>query len=350
MAYSDSSYRRQIDTKLEDDLKLKKAELPAFCKTFFNSTDTSISIRTKISYAMDMRVFFKWVIQSNPAYSKYEIKDLPFECIENLTSLDIDEYMMWLSNYDDEGIKYRNDLKAKKRKLSTLRSFFRFYVEKNFLKFNPAADVRNVKLEKTLPTVLDEDEVKAFLSIIEYGSGLTDKALEYHEKTKTRDLAIFTILLNTGIRISELVGLNLNDFDFDKGEFRVIRKGNKEDIIPYNEAVEDILFYYLDYDRGNFTEDDEEQALFLSLQKKRITVKAVENLCKKYSEIAVPLKKITPHKLRSTFGTKIYNDTGDIYLTADLLGHSSVDTTKRYYASINTQRKRDAVRNFSYNN
>ena len=80
MAYSDSSYRRQIDTKLEDDLKLKKAELPAFCKTFFNSTDTSISIRTKISYAMDMRVFFKWVIQSNPAYSKYEMPDAVLFC------------------------------------------------------------------------------------------------------------------------------------------------------------------------------------------------------------------------------------------------------------------------------
>lgn len=343
-----NDYREQINKQITSDLKYKVSELPSFCRNYFISKDSSVAKKTLFSYAIDLRVFFKWLMQENPTFSSYDMRSLPFESIENLTRMDIDEFMAWLSGYEDEGVYYTNDVRSKKRKLSTLRSFFRYYEEEGCLKNNPAALVREPKLPKTVPTIMTEEETRGFLSVIENGSGLTKKELDYHEKTKVRDITMFTILLNTGIRISELVGLNITDFDFDKGEFKVTRKGNKEELIPYNEEVEEAVFYYLDYDRGNFTEDDEELALFLSLQKKRITVKAVENLCKKYSEIAVPLKHITPHKLRSTFGTKIYNDTGDIYLTAELLGHSSVDTTKRYYASINTERKRDAIRNFSY--
>ena len=148
--------------------------------------------------------------------------------------------------------------------------------------------------------------------------------------------------MGTGIRVSECVGLDIQDVDFHSGGIHIHRKGGKEVTVYFGIEVEDALKDYLEERKAVIPETGHENALFLSLQRKRLSVRSVENLVKKYARIVTPLKKITPHKLRSTYGTNLYQETGDIYLVADVLGHADVNTTKKHYAALDDARRRSA--------
>ena len=201
------------------------------------------------------------------------------------------------------------------------------------------------KLHEKAIIRLDTDEVAILLDYIETcGSQLTGQKKVYYEKTKYRDLAIITLLLGTGIRVSECVGLDINDVDFKNNGVKVTRKGGNEMVVYFGREVEKALRDYLELTRKNITPlPDHENALFLSTQRKRMGVQAVENMVKKYAKQVTPNKKITPHKLRSTYGTSLYKETGDIYLVADVLGHKDVNTTKKHYAAIDESRRRQAA-------
>ena len=155
--------------------------------------------------------------------------------------------------------------------------------------------------------------------------------------------AIITLLLGTGIRVSECVGLDKNNIDFKNNGILIKRKGGYEDIVYFGEEVHKALTDYMNEREHIMPESGHENALFLSLQNKRISVRSVELLVKKYAKTVTSLKKITPHKLRSTYGTTLYQETGDIYLVADVLGHKDVNTTKKHYAAQNEERKRYAA-------
>ena len=201
------------------------------------------------------------------------------------------------------------------------------------------------KLHEKAIIRLDTDEVSSLLDYVEHGGDeLTGQRKLYYEKTKNRDLAIITLLLGTGIRVSECVGLDLQDIDFKNNGIKVTRKGGNEMIVYFGEEVEHALKQYIYTTRKSTVPlAGHENALFLSTQKKRMGVQAVENMVKKYAHEVTPNKKITPHKLRSTYGTALYKETGDIYLVADVLGHKDVNTTKKHYAAIDENRRRQAA-------
>ena len=148
--------------------------------------------------------------------------------------------------------------------------------------------------------------------------------------------------MGTGIRVSECVGLDLSDVDFKNDGIKIHRKGGTEVIVYFSDEVEEVLKDYMEERKRIIAVDGHENALFLSLQKKRISVRSVENMVKKYTRSITTLKNITPHKLRSTYGTNLYQETGDIYLVADVLGHSDVNTTRKHYAAIEDQNRRYA--------
>jgi site-specific recombinase XerD len=148
--------------------------------------------------------------------------------------------------------------------------------------------------------------------------------------------------LTTGIRISELVALDVSDFDFKRRAFNVLRKGGNEVTLYFADEAESALLRYLEERKSRMLYSDD-SPMFLSLQKKRMSVRALQMLVEKYSGIAVPLKNISPHKLRSTFGTMLYQQTGDIYLVADVLGHKDVNTTRKHYAAIDENRRKMAA-------
>ena len=209
---------------------------------------------------------------------------------------------------------------------------------------NPTLLVDMPKLHDKSIIKLDPNEVAELLDYIEHaGDSLTGQKKAYYEKTKERDLAIFTLLLGTGIRVSECVGLDVEDIDFQNGGIKVHRKGGNEMIVYFGEEVAQALMDYLAVRKGITPLPGHEHALFYSTQRRRIGVKAVENLVKKYSQQITTTKKITPHKLRSTYGTALYEETGDIYLVADVLGHRDVNTTRKHYADLGDAHRRKAA-------
>ena len=201
------------------------------------------------------------------------------------------------------------------------------------------------KLHEKAIIRLDTDEIAMLLDYVDHGGdNLTGQRKAYFEKTKNRDLAILTLLLGTGIRVSECVGLDLQDIDLKNNGITVTRKGGNQMVVYFGEEVENALKTYLYTTRKQTVPlSGHENALFLSTQRKRMGVQAVENMVKKYAREVTPNKKITPHKLRSTYGTALYKETGDIYLVADVLGHKDVNTTKKHYAAIDEDRRRQAA-------
>ena len=187
---------------------------------------------------------------------------------------------------------------------------------------------------------MDNGETGDFLRAVETGAGPKSKMEEhYYGIYAKRDTMIMNILLSTGIRVSELVGLDIKDVDLLHSGIRIIRKGGKEDIICYNDKVREMLKDYIEYRKKIISKEGHENALFLSSQKRRITVRSVENLVKKYAGRASLLKKITPHKLRATYGTALYEETNDLYLVAEVLGHESVETTRKHYTEVTNRHK-----------
>ena len=237
-----------------------------------------------------------------------------------------------------------NDERGKARKLASLRSFYNYYFQKELIQTNPPSLIPMPKLHEKEIIRLDADEVAILLDTVESGENLTKKQLEYHEKTKVRDVALLTLLLGTGMRVSECVGIDLHDVDFKNNGIKIQRKGGNEAVIYFGSEVETALLDYIEQRNFIIPEEGHEKALFLSLQKKRISVRAVEKLVKKYAGLVTNLKKITPHKLRSTYGTALYKETEDIYLVADVLGHKDVNTTRKHYAAQADERRRMAAK------
>lgn len=331
---------------IENEKKLRELmdELPRFCREFFIGIAPSTSSLTRIAYAYDLRVFFHFLQEQNPQLAKKEITEFPISVLEQITALDIEEFLQYLRYYKHDGMEHTNDERGQMRKLSTLRSFYNYYFRKELISVNPAALVDMPKRHEKTIVRLDVDEVAMLLDEAESGEKLTDRQRIYHEKTKTRDLAILTVLLGTGIRVSECVGLNLDDIDEKNNGLRIHRKGGKEMIVYFGDEVAAALDNYLDERLLITPQEGSTQALFLSMQQRRISVRSVENLVKKYSRLVTTVKNITPHKLRSTYGTNLYRETGDIYLVADVLGHSDVNTTRRHYAAQLEERRRMAAK------
>lgn len=340
---SDISYHEQEVIENTKRLRAMMRELPPFCGDFFRGIEPRTSSRTRIAYAYDLKTFFHYLKKENPVYRNYDMKDFTLADLDRVELMDLEEYMEYLKYYVTEGQEeVTNTERGIMRKISSLKSFYNYYFRHERIKTNPAALVELPKLHDKEIIRLEVDEVARFLDEVEIGNNLTSKQKVYHERTKIRDLAMMTLLLGTGIRVSECVGLNVQDVDFNTGGLRIHRKGGKEVIIYFGSEVEYALADYMDQRRFLSPAAGSENALFLSLQNKRINVRTVENMVKKYAKLVTPLKKITPHKLRSTYGTSLYRETGDIYLVADVLGHSDVNTTKKHYAALEDERRRSA--------
>ncbi len=343
MNLNEQSYHQQVDIKNTYKLRELISTLPPFAKSYFRGIEPRTSSRTRIAYAYDLNIFFRFLHNTNPIFQKMEIKDITLEQLEQLRPMDIEEYLDYVKVYqDEENQTHINKERGIMRKLSSLKSFYCYFYRNESIKYNPVELVQTPKLHEKAIVRLDLDEMESLLEQVDNGKKLTEKQKVFHQHTRLRDLAIMTLLLGTGLRVSECVGLNLEDVDLKNDGIKVHRKGGKEVIVYFGDEVEIALLDYLEQRNNIVPEEGHEQALFLSLQKKRIGVRTVENLVKKYSRTVTTMKNITPHKLRSTYGTNLYRETGDIYLVADVLGHADVNTTKKHYAAIDDERRKKA--------
>nr|WP_314757771.1 tyrosine-type recombinase/integrase [uncultured Lachnoanaerobaculum sp.] len=340
----DYKYNEQVDIENIKKLRTMLSELPAFFKDFFRGIEPRTQSRTQIAYAYDIKIFLQFLLEENPSIKKSygSVTEIPISVLESLTVTDIEEYMEYLKYRDTDGKKISNKENAIKRKISTLKSVFKYFYHTEKISENIMERVQLPKLHSKEIIRLDIDEVAMMIDEAERGEGLSDRQRAYHGKTKVRDVALLSLLLGTGIRVSECVGLDISDVDFKNNGILIHRKGGKEVTVYFSDEVKEALQNYYDERVLILEESGHEGAFFLSMQNKRLSVRSVENLVKKYAKIISPLKKITPHKLRSTYGTNLYKETGDIYLVADVLGHSDVNTTKKHYAAIEDDRRRSA--------
>ena len=335
-------YSRAQEIKNTRKMREILDELPRFCRQYFRGIEESTGARTRLAYAYDLRIFFEFIESENSAMKGPAIRDYPVSILEKIGKEDIEEFLEYLTYYEKDGQVFTNDARGKARKLSAVRSMFKYFYTSQILSRDVSALVPLPKLHEKPIIRLDADEVNDMLNKADTGSQLTKNQQRFHDKTRLRDIALLTLLLGTGIRVSECVGLDLEDIDFKEKGIRVHRKGGYESIVYFGDEVESALKDYLEQRKQILPKDGHEKALFLSLQNRRITVRAVENLVKKYAGLATSLKKITPHKLRSTYGTSLYRATGDIYLVADVLGHKDVNTTRKHYAAIEEDRRKSA--------
>ncbi len=340
------NYHEQLMKKNILRLREFTKNLPEFCQEYFLGTAQTISSRTHLAYAFDLKVFFEYIHQFKKGYTDIEITDYKLSLLDDISRKDILQFLEYLSFYEKDGKEFTNDERGKARKLSTLKSFYRYFYRNEMIKTNPAALVDMPKIHEKEIIRLDINEVAELLDMVENGDKLTKGEKRYYEKNSLRDFTILTVMLGTGIRVSECVGLNLKDLDIVENRFKVRRKGGNESIIYYGEEVAAALERYLVWREHVIPCEGSEDALFLSIQKKRMSVRAMENMVTKYTEKLNCLKRITPHKLRSTFGTNLYRETQDIYMVADFLGHKDVNTTRKHYASISDDKRRTAIRKF----
>ncbi len=339
---ANDSYYKQTSIKNEMKLRELRAQLPLFCDRFFRGIEPTTASRTRLAYATDLKVFFTY-IQDLLKFRNENIFTSDISLLNRIDCYDIENYLDYLKVYTNpEGITYTNDENGLKRKLSAVRAMYRYFYFHHEVENNPAAQVSVPKIHEKAIIRLDENETAELLDTVDYGIGGTKNQQKFHEKNRLRDLAMITLLLGTGIRISECIGLNLSDVDFNNDRIKVTRKGGNESYVYFGEEVHQALADYFVKRNTMVAADGDENALFLSNRMSRLTVRAAEILVKKYAGSAVSLKHITPHKLRSTYGTQLYKETGDIYLVADVLGHKDVNTTRRHYAAIEEERRRSA--------
>lgn len=347
--------------KLRGNIRL----LPSFVSEFFIGIADTTSIYTRIGYTYDLKLFFEYLISEEPSFYKENIKEFTFSEFKKITATNIREFLDYLSYYTREVqthdghtiyLEATNTQRGKSRKLSAIRSIFLFFANEEKIKYNPAMLVKTPKIHEKAIIALDVNEVCTLLDEIDSGDNLTVRQKGYHTKTRKRDLCLVMLILGTGMRISECVNIDIKKVDLENMYILITRKGGKESFVYFNEEVYEVLYEYIDERRAYFmgqNKDTEkptellakeflEQPLFTSLQDRRINVRTVQNLVKKYSQLATPLKNISPHKLRSTYATNLYRETHDIYLVADALGHADVNTTRKHYAKLDDEQRRKA--------
>ena len=346
------SYYEEREINCIERLNEIIALLPYYVRDFFIGVEPRTSALTRLNYGYDLRIFFDFL--SKKVFKGKEIAQISLEDLSKLYASDFEYFLSYLSYYNINGKEERCTETGKARKLSTLRAFYKHFFNKNMLPANTPSKVLMPKIHEKEIIRLEsndkKDEVGDILHVVESGNGLSKRQATFHNATKYRDSAIITLFLGTGIRISELVGLNVDDIDMKSNSFVVTRKGGNRSVLYFNDEVASALNLYYEDRLTDNNISENEKALFLSLQNKRISTRTVQELVKKYARIISPLKKITPHKLRTTFGTNLYKQTGDIYVVASILGHKDVNTTKRHYAAQSEEIRKNASKSYTLKN
>ncbi len=338
------SYRAEQDDLLDEKTFALCAELPPYVAAYLSSRKGNSTAKTRLSYVYDLRHFLTWLRDSDPAFIDLKVSELRIEHLRQVKGRDIDDYVayLWSTGNHYAGVH---------RKFCALNAFFSYLIRKDYLDANPldkaeritkdthAKGVHVIKLQpREIPTLLDTVEATGNKTAATAKDGLSNRQLAYLAKNRVRDLAILTLLIGTGIRVSECVGLNISDLDLENCVMEVDRKGEKRQRLALSDEVIEAMEDYL-IQRRHITPATEadRDALFLSMQRKRMCVQAVEKMVHKYTTLIGTKEHITPHKLRKTYGTELYNETGDIFLVAQALGHSDVNTTKQYYVEEATE-------------
>lgn len=349
----------QTEMKLRKKIKLKQNELPDYIGDFIYISETSKSLATCLEYLKDLTLFYEYLIDSR-RFKKDSMKAISFSDLNQLTERDFIDFLNHLTHYKktytSEAGKvvtqdYYNRAEGKNRKIATLRVFFNYLFQHEEIDKDVTQKIvmRTTKKAKIKSRLNDEEIERFFNTILEDLNIESEHAKVFSKKLKYRDYVIVLILAYCGIRVSELAQLDLGDIYREEKSLVVTRKGGNEQAIPIPNAIFNIVLDYVD-GREKLTDvkKEDKEALFISLQGNRIAPKTIRQMLEKYRVRSGISMKITPHVFRRTFGTNHYNEYHDMYLTALVLGHSSAETTRKFYADPDEERVKRSMQNFSY--
>ena len=249
---------------MKNEIKLRElcVELPDFCKEFFRGIEPTTSSRTRIAYAYDLKIFFHFLQEKYPSIEEGSLKTWPVTVLDKVTLTQLEEYLDYLKLYEDADNKvHTNEERGRMRKTASMRTFYKFFYRKQAIKNNTASLLNLPKKHEHAITRLEIDEIAKLLDAVEDGENLTTFQKKYHNKTKVRDLAILTLLLGTGIRVSECVGLDISNLDFETNGMKIHRKGGAEVILYFGEEVRKALLDYLDERENIIPKEGSEDAL-----------------------------------------------------------------------------------------
>lgn len=301
--------------------------LPPLVREFasYKTVMQNASEKTVSEYLFDLRTFFRFLLArdrkidfTSEEFEKIDISGIDLDYIKNITTEDIYEFLMYA-----DGVR-GNMASAKSRKLSAIKGFFKYlHIKRMMIDENPAANIESPKKKQTLPKFLSIEESLLLLEAVKN---------DRESKSRVRDYAIITLFLNCGMRVSELVGIDLNDVDRSFRSLTVTGKGNKQRIVYLNSACREALSDYYAERIGEKHKQTASHALFLSNREQRISVKTVQWLVYKYLEMAgLESKHYSVHKLRHTAATLMYqNGNVDVRVLKDILGHEQLNTTQIY--------------------
>lgn len=347
----------------ENEIFLKcqaiEGELPSFMRSYFAYLRGNVLPMTRLSYLHEIKFFLNYLINETDLTKADDTRKIKADEFNEITAADINLFIDYCRRYVvDDGktvTMYENGNKTLARKKSSISVLFKqLYrdgiIDKNITDaFDP---IRVPKPGEREIKALQDDEVMIMLDAVTTGTGLTEHEKKYWEKTKLRDKAILTIFVTYGLRLSELQQLNVSSFNFSRGEFKIYRKRGKESTMPVNRSIEMVVKDYIKNERSHITPatEGDEDALFLSMQGKRITERAIRELVKKYTSIAMGTSRsggYSPHKLRATAATSLIGRGNSIFDVQALLDHEQVTTTQ-LYASHKMNVKRDLVNNMEW--
>lgn len=313
-----------IEEKIENTLKDKSIILKDYILTFNDKT-----FNTEYNYINSVLRFEKYLLKE---YS------LDFSTVKNIKQINFIHIQKYLNNLSRKSKDERYSVSNVNSSLYAIKDFFKYLVKCGYIDSNPCDKVEASKEKKENKVVyLNENEIKLIEYNIRNGVG-NHRSVSYMKKWVSRDLCIFFIGITTGLRVSAIRNINIEDIDIEESTITTVEKGNVERKIYISNKVMDIIKEYLedrkDLVKGNY------DALFISSQGSRLSTETIRRLIHKYSYNID--KKITPHKMRSTAASNLYQKTGDIYLVADILGHSNIQNTRRY-ASVSIDNKKNAA-------
>lgn len=334
--------------------------LPKFMKDYCIYLKGSVSVTTRLAYLEDIKFFCSYLVETKEVTIVDQIKDISLDDFNQIKARDVNLFLgdyctRYYKQTEKNTLIYENNNRALARKKSSLSTLFKFLFRNDQIENNITDGFNPIKLPKPQPDAikrLEIDEVAKMLDSVETGEGLTEKEKVYWRKTKLRDKAILALFVTYGLRLNELRELNISSFNFSRGEFKIYRKRGKEVLMPINKTCELVIRDYILNERpkSEMLNEDVEDALFLSLQHKRMDPKSIRQLVKKYTSISMQTSRdngYSPHKLRATAATSLIQNGFSIYDVQNLLDHDNVTTTQ-LYAAHKKNVKRDIVNNFEW--
>lgn len=350
--------KKDIEIKYEIELNRKLKDLPDFATDFIQNLEENSSIRTRIAYCKDLNIYLRFLVDELGIGCSKSILELTTEDIKDIIEKDVRGFLSYLNHYTVDYIStagnkvsqvYSNSQQGKNRKIATLRTFYN-YLSRIYDIDDPTKHI-NIKLNEKveIKNSLSSDEIDNLVAtVLGDLSGSSERKKVFHKRLKYRNANIILLFAYSGIRISELNALDINDISINEGTFIVTRKGGDQEKLYISDEILPYLKDYIEERKRVLDVNiDYKDALFLSTQKKRISTRQIREILKNYSKIA-GYDNITPHSLRRSFGMSLYNQSGDIQLTADVLGHKSTDITKKHYSTATEERLRTTLKGFAY--